>query len=605
MFRIHIACYKKLSVEAIHYLVNADVGSVALTKKTKAGRLPLHMAIEQKLPTDVIKLLLREDLGSSFHPHDAIEISYTQAGISNGKHAITTPFNGVIPLQIACWNNSSPETIKALLDADEANITVHMEVGQESPILQRPDCLNDEERESSILLQASYSMSNSYSMSKDEEEPRLLVTKNVSGRAPDEVRCSLPLHLAAMHGSAKVISLLLEKENANTNNKGEDNIMIQDHRGRTPLHIVLRNSTDPSIISALLDFDKNGETTQIKDDYGFMPIHYACERKDASEEIVKLLIEAENRYIAFKTNHNEDHKMKRSTHMCEARQKSPLYLAVKAGAPESVIEKLLEPEQFFLKGFDSELVAGLSSMAVKNRVIQCHIIEKLSERCYFNLLFTDIYANACALALFLAASENLVAGESTALKPLMIWACMVVFVLRELIQIKSQGSKSANPNVSTVSELSFNYLLTVCVVQFFADVWNWCQITSITLLGLSARHMMDEAGNPNPDINKRLLTVSGALLIAQFTFFLRSTFLPFARFVGGLTMIFATLVPFFIVSSLLLLAFAYGFFIQGTNDACVDLTACYAWTLQGFFSGSDDTDDILDVLFGIIAIVGK
>jgi|AntRauTorckE5430_2_1112549.scaffolds.fasta_scaffold45336_1 hypothetical protein len=117
--------------------------------------------------------------------------------------------------------------------------------------------------------------------------------------------------------------------------------------------------------------------------------------------------------------------------------------------------------------------------------------------------------------------------------------------------------------------------------------------------------MMDEAGNPNPDINRRLLTVSGALLVGQFTFFLRSTFLPFARFVGGLTMIFATLVPFFIVSSLLLLAFAYGFFIQGSNDACVNINACYAWTLQGFFSGSDDTDDLLDVLFGIIAIVGK
>jgi hypothetical protein len=107
-----------------------------------------------------------------------------------------------------------------------------------------------------------------------------------------------------------------------------------------------------------------------------------------------------------------------------------------------VIEKLLEPNQFYLKGFDNALVAGLSSMAVKNRLIQSHIVAKLSERCYFNLLFIDIYANACALALFLAASENLIAGEITVLKPLMIWACMVVFVLRELIQIKSQGSKS-------------------------------------------------------------------------------------------------------------------------------------------------------------------
>jgi ankyrin repeat protein len=425
--------------------VNADVDSITLTKKTKAGRLPLHMAIEQKLPTDVIKLLLGEDLKSSFHAHDAIEVSYKDAGRYNRKDAITTPFNGMIPLQIACWNSSSLDTIKALLDADESNVTIDMEVGKESPILKNPDCLDDEDRESSRLLQASYSLSKSFSMSRDEEEPSLLVAKSASGRAPVEARCDLPLHLAAQHGSTSVMSLLLEKEKEKTRNQGdEDNVMFQDHLGRTPLHIILRNSIDPSIISALLDFDENGETTQITDDYGFMPIHYACERKDASEEIVKLLIEAEDRYIAFKTHNDKNHKVKRSTHICEDRKRSPLYLAVKAGAPESVIEKLLEPDQFYLKGFDNALVAGLSSMAVKNRLIQSHIIEKLSERCYFNLLFTDIYANACALALFLAASENLIAGEITVLKPLMIWACMVVFVLRELIQIKSQGSKSVN-----------------------------------------------------------------------------------------------------------------------------------------------------------------
>jgi hypothetical protein len=115
--------------------------------------------------------------------------------------------------------------------------------------------------------------------------------------------------------------------------------------------------------------------------------------------------------------------------------------------------------------------------------------------------------------------------------------------------------------------------------------------------------MMEEVGKPDPDIKRTLLTMAGALLIAQFTFFLRSTFLPFARFVGGLTTIFATLIPFFIVSALLLLAFAYGFFIQGDNDACPNITECYAWTLGGFFSGSDETNTVLDVLFGVIAIV--
>ena len=68
-------------------------------------------------------------------------------------------------------------------------------------------------------------------------------------------------------------------------------------------------------------------------------------------------------------------------------------------------------------------------------------------------------------------------------------------------------------------------------------------------------------------------------------------------------MIFSTLVPFFIVSSLLLLAFAYGFYVQG-NESCETITKCYGYVLAGFFNGSDDdTDDLLDIMFGVIAIV--
>jgi len=402
---IHIACYKKLSEEAIQHLVNADEGSVALAKKSKAGRLPLHMAIEQKLSSNVIKLLIGETAASSSHTHDAIEISLSHVGNSNQRRSITSRFKGMIPLHIACWNNSSPDTIKALLDADEANVTVDMEVGEDSSILHRSNFLDEDEHASSRCLQsASYSISNSFSKSRDEEEPRVLNARELAAlndRAPDEVKCSMPIHLAAKNGSAEVISLLLEKEKEKTRNDGEeDNIVFQDHCGRTPLHIVLRSNVDPSIIRALLDFDEHGETTRMNDDWGFKPIHYACERQDASEHIVKLLIEAEDRYIAHKLHIDKDYKVKRSTHTCEDRKRSPLYLAVKAGAPESVIEKLLGPDHFYLKGFDSELVGGLSAMAVKNKIIQGHIIEKLSERCYFTLLFSDIYCKWCNLLYF-------------------------------------------------------------------------------------------------------------------------------------------------------------------------------------------------------------
>jgi hypothetical protein len=49
--------------------------------------------------------------------------------------------------------------------------------------------------------------------------------------------------------------------------------------------------------------------------------------------------------------------------------------------------------------------------------------------------------------------------------------------------------------------------------------------------------------------------------------------------------------------------FAFGFRMRGDVDECSDLGECYTWVLQGFFSGADNTESILDIMFGIIAIV--
>ena len=162
----------------------------------------------------------------------------------------------------------------------------------------------------------------------------------------------------------------------------------------------------------------------------------------------------------------------------------------------------------------------------------------------------------------------------------MLILSVIVLSFRTVIQIKSQP------------------------VQFFTDYWNWCQVINIILLTCVAKSMVDTTNEDEAVLNRNLFIASCAFLILQFTFFLKATFLPFARFVGGLMIIFYTLVPFFIVSGLLLLAFAYSFRVSGDHDdVCPSMLECYAWTLQGFFNGSDETSDMLDVLFGIIAII--
>lgn len=59
----------------------------------------------------------------------------------------------------------------------------------------------------------------------------------------------------------------------------------------------------------------------------------------------------------------------------------------------------------------------------------------------------------------------------------------------------------------------------------------------------------------------------------------------------------------------MLLAFAFGFMVQDDckddkeSDEKIDLLGCYGYTLEGFFSGSEHTSDLLDVVFGFVAII--
>lgn len=166
---------------------------------------------------------------------------------------------------------------------------------------------------------------------------------------------------------------------------------------------------------------------------------------------------------------------------------------------------------------------------------------------------------------------------------------------RELIRMRSQGG------------------------HYFWEIWTWIELSNISLLTVSTVSFMSLADRTveGNDINRNLLIATSTMAILQLTFFLRTTFVPFARFVGGLTLIFQTLIPFFIVSGLLLLAFAYGFRVSHNDAGCLancEEDACdmcqaslgqwYYWVLGGFFSGADSTDSpTLDLLFGVTAII--
>ena len=134
-------------------------------------------------------------------------------------------------------------------------------------------------------------------------------------------------------------------------------------------------------------------------------------------------------------------KIKSLSRSLDVRQRSPLICALRAGAPTSVVEILTSPDKLYLKGFDDNYVAVLGSIVSKNFVMQRHVLELLSERVYFGGLFIELYAHVGAITSFIQASEHLLVEEKklTYFLPSILGCCVVIFVLREIAQFKSQG----------------------------------------------------------------------------------------------------------------------------------------------------------------------
>ena len=101
-------------------LLDSDLKRNTLHMKSKAGRLPLHMAIAKKMPPKVVRHFLGTNPRNEFCreiPQGSIELNYKEHDVpSISEKPIHVPFKGMLPLHLACWNDSSAKTIELLLD---------------------------------------------------------------------------------------------------------------------------------------------------------------------------------------------------------------------------------------------------------------------------------------------------------------------------------------------------------------------------------------------------------------------------------------------------------------------------------------------------------
>jgi len=238
---LHIACNREANIKVVKALLDADIETLSVRKRSLIGRLPLHMAIEEKMHPDVVDLLLEK----------------------GNEEDIYTRFAGLLPIHLACLNGSDCKTIKILLEKDQ----------RDTP----KEAVEEEENSNSLTTIGINGMI-----------PLHLALKNASIDSKTRKRQADTIRL-----------LLMTEKMTKRESLSESTVYFRNkYNQKSPLHLACQNNASIDIIQLLLDLDPANEVMHFKDRRGMKPIHYACNKVDADSNVVELLLAQEKRGIS-------------------------------------------------------------------------------------------------------------------------------------------------------------------------------------------------------------------------------------------------------------------------------------------------------------------
>ncbi len=291
---------------------------------------------------------------------------------------------------------------------------------------------------------------------------------------------------------------------------------------------------ESDIVKLLLDLDPSRVTTTLMDKTGKTPLHHACSHKDARKEVIQMLLDAETKFRRSESKHSAKTSILSTSVLCN-QGKNPLAYATKAEASNSVLELLLQPKYFEVSALDETVEKELAKRIASDANLQKAIVLTLSMREAFAVLMLQLIVYCVTSISFFVETEAFYLNKCPTKLTGVLWLCTAFFILREIIQLISEKS------------------------NYFLDVINFFEICNVVTLIMATYRMNNHDLDDTDVVTEYLLMAASALLILNLIFFLRSTFLPFSRFAQGLIVIFGTLIPFFVVSILLLMIFAYWF----------------------------------------------
>ena len=580
----------------IKLLLDADEHKQSVSKKTAVGRSALHLAINKRLNHDIIVLLLEDD----------------DVGVPEW-------YKGMLPLHSAIMNQYGKETVQLLINKDEKNLAIESKLHyrrhaeSESSTRLRPymslsgSNLDENETLLSDLGAKCYNTLACYPDDEEEDKPNDPDPQRYLSENNRHLHGIRTVQLCLLAKSKDNIRMLLQKEiemDAPIDDM-QKTAIAAGMKKRTSLHLACMNNYEVDIVELLLELDPKRQAVVLKDDEGSTPLHLACGHKNARCDVIRMLLYAER--LHAKNGHQGSSRLAGELNL---QHQNPLSLAAKAGAPGDVLEILMKPCHFNVRGFTEASINILAGRIKDNAALQKLLNRTLSQRKPFMLLSYLLLVNLLAVIAFFLRTESLLVTTmlENRVSTIEQWAdpvltiCVISFLMREVLQLVSEKA------------------------NYFFDLQNVLEFSNIYFLIAS----MDLFRNDNKPENTRwILQVTAFLLILSIISYLRSTFLPFSRFAGGLKVIFITLVPFFIVTTLLLLMFSYAYRvhyllidgvtngdlnIKGTCDEtdiefgsvecqCVEkaFMSCFMLTLHGFFGGgSEQTKVILDVIFGVV-----
>jgi ankyrin repeat protein len=405
----------------------------------------------------------------------------------------------------------------------------------------------------------------------------------------------LPLHHACANGASPDVLQVLSTA-------FPESKITQDNQNRTPLHFyATRNSDNPAAMAINVGLLSDTGAAELPDRGGMLPMHYAC-AYGTSPAVLKVLVQSYPESLLAKEN----------------KGRTPMHLAMvnaHRDASPGVLAFLLESEgnkTVNMRDHEENLPIHLLNLGLKG--LNLDEPDKLNN--VADCLKLYLAAMPSASPDFLAALQDLpdwlqdVAVVSPHVRTILNkkivqrfptfilmldgYMLLVIIICFEVATTKHIDARFSDADLDgSITEIGFlyvgaSYFLARELIQvvalwslgtltsWFYDTTNWLDMAVITLVFYYSILMTGDIqgknlGWGNNEFRTGVAFTKGVLWTAVI-YFLKSTQVDFAVFLGGVFYVVQRLVAFLLAVGVILLAFAQMFFIvYRQSEVCMEI----------------------------------